>query len=142
MTEEFGLARFRWDGGRAPWVVRSAIGDGIERAAIYVRRAMKRLISVPGPEPSKPGELPHKQTGNLYRNIDIFINRQTLVAMVGPTEDAEYGLYLEFGAPRANLEPRPFMFRALKEEAVRVTNTINRAAKIAFNKYARKGRRK
>jgi len=141
MADEFGLARFKWNGGSAPWVVRSAIADGIERAAIYVRRAMKRLISTPYPPASSPGEPPHRRTGNLYRNIDVFINRQTLVAYVGPTEDAEYGLYLEYGAPRANLEPRPFMFKALRQEAARVTNTLNRAAAIAFNKYARaKGR--
>jgi hypothetical protein len=137
MADDFGLARFRWNGGRAPWVVRSAIADGIERGAIYVRRAMKRLINTPYPPASVPGEPPHRRTGNLYRNIDVFINRQTLTAQVGPTDKAEYGLYLEYGAPRANLEPRPFMFVALKQEATRVTNTINRAAAIAFNKYGR-----
>lgn len=137
MAEDFGIARFRWTGGSAPWVVRSAIADGMERAAIYVKRAMKRLISTPYPPASVPGEPPHRRTGNLYRNIDYWINRKTLEVHIGPTEDADYGLYLEFGAPARNLEPRPFIFRSLKEESKRVENTMQRAAAVAFNKYAR-----
>lgn len=138
MAADFGLARFRWNGGSAPWVVRNAIADGMERAAVVVRRTMRRLISVPYPPASAPGESPHKRTGNLYRNIDVWINRQTLTVHVGPTDAANYGIYLEYGAPRANLEPRPFMFKAVAEDASRIVNTMNRAAAIAFNKYGRR----
>lgn len=137
MANEFGIARFRWNGGSAPWVVRSAIADGQERAAATVRRTMRRLISIPYPPASRPGQSPRKRTGNLYRSIDVYMNRKTLEVRIGPNEKADYGLYLEFGAPRANLKPRPYIFKSLKIEAKKVTNTMNRAAAIAFNKYAR-----
>lgn len=137
MADSFGIARFKWTGGRASWVVRSAIADGMERAAIYVKRTMRRLISIPYPPASRPGQSPRKRTGRLRNSIQFWINRQTLQVWIGPDESAVYGLYLEFGAPRAGLKKRPFIFKALKQEQVRVNNTINRAAASAFKKYSR-----
>ena len=136
MAEDYGLARFKWDRS-APWAVRSAIADGMERGAEYLKKAMKRLLNVPYPPASKPGQSPRRRTGNLYRSINVWINRKTLEVQVGPNEDAEYGIYLEYGAPKANLKPRPFMFKALKLEQKRIANTVNRATAIAFNKLAR-----
>lgn len=134
---DFGLARFKWNGGRAPWVVRSAIADGMERAAIFLRRGMKRRLAIPYPPASRPGQSPHKRTGNLQRSVDYWLDRKTLKVWVGPSERAVYGIYLEYGAPRRNLLPRPWMAPEMKSSARKVTNIINRAATIAFNKYAR-----
>lgn len=134
MAEEFGNARFRWNGGSAPWVVRSAIADGMERAAVNVRRAMRRRINKPWPPASRPGQSPRRRTGNLWRSVTYKINRQTLEIWIGPGEQAPYGLYLEYGTKR--MAPRPWMFRGLKDEKKRIVNTMNRAAAIAFKKYA------
>lgn len=138
---DFGKAEFRWQGGSAPWVVRSAIADAMERGAIHVKRTMRRLISIQGPPRSKPNDPPHKDSGDLYKHIGYVINRQTLTAQIGPGPDEEhYGHYLEFGTTK--MEPRPFMMRALQEEGKKLMNIINRAAVIAFNKHARsKGKR-
>jgi hypothetical protein len=139
---EFGLARFAWNGGSAPWVVRSAIADGLERAAAWVRKEIRKKINLRYPPASRPGQPPRRRTGNLYRNIDFWLNRKTLEVRIGPTEDAEYGLYLEFGAPRRNLKPRPHLFKTVREQQKRIINTANRAARIAFNQYARQKSKK
>lgn len=130
----FGLARWKWKGGRAPWAVRSAIADGMERAAAHVKRTMRRLLNVPYPPASVAGESPHRRTGNLRKSIEFWVNRKTLQVWVGPTDEAEYGLYLEFGTKR--MDPRPFMFRALKQEESRIKNIMQRTAAAAFKKYA------
>ena len=138
VKNNFGSAEFRWNGGSAPWVVRSAIADGMERGAVVVKRTMRRFLNVPYPPASKPGQSPRKRTGNLRDSITYVLNRKTLTLLIGPSEDAEYGLYLEFGT--RTIEPRPFMMKALYQESKRLLNTINRAAAIAFNKYSRKAK--
>lgn len=130
-----GFAGFRWKGGRAPWVVRAAIADAIERAAKHLKTAIRRNIKEPYPPASAPGEYPHKRTGNLRRSIDIWVNRKTLEGYVGPTEDAPYGIFLEYGTRK--MDARPFLMPTLRLEQTRIRNTIQRAAKRAWNKYAR-----
>lgn len=131
----FGIARFKWSGGSIPWVVRRAVAEGMGRAAEHVKRTMRRLINVPYPPASLPGESPHRRTGNLRRSINIWLNKQTLQVWVGPTDAANYGIYLEYGTKR--MAPRPFMFKALKQEGTKVKNIMQRAAVIAFNKHAK-----
>jgi len=138
---DWGYCKFKWKGGRASWAVRSAIADGLERAAAVVKRTMRRLLNTPYPPASVAGESPHKRTGNLQGSIDVWVNRKTLQVYVGPAEigskgkPANYGLWLEFGTRK--MDPRPFMKRALVQEQTRVKNTLERAAKIAFNKFGR-----
>lgn len=134
----FGSAEFRWSGGSAPWVVRTAIAEGMERGALVVKRTMRRLLNIPYPPASTPGQSPRKRTGNLRDSITYVLNKKTLTLLIGPSEDADYGLYLEFGTK--HIAPRPFMMKALLQEKKRLLNTVNRAAAIAFNKMA-KGRR-
>ena len=131
--------RFKWEGGRAKWAVRSAIADGMEKASLEFVKLVKRKINTPYPPASRPGEPPHRRTGNLRANIDYWINRKELKVMIGPTEDAEYGIYLEYGAPRANLEPRPFLKPSMDEMAPRVQSIVGRAAQTAFKKFGRSG---
>lgn len=130
---------YKWNGGRAPWVVRAAVADAMERWADRTVRDIRRSINIPWPPPSSPGEPPHKRTGNLRDNIGYHINRKTLVVKIGVTDLAVYGIYLEYGAPRSNLEPRPFLWRAFRNNQGQIAASMARAAKIAFNKYARHG---
>lgn len=132
-----GYARWRWN-GNAPWVVRSAIADGMERAAADVKAAMRRNLNVPYPPASRPGQFPRRRTGRLRKSIDYWLNKKTLEVWIGPSDAATYGLYLEFGTRR--MKARPFMFRTLKQLMKRVQNGMNRAAAIAYKKYA--GRKK
>lgn len=131
----FGYATLKWNGGSAPWVVRSAIADGMERAAANVKRAMRRRLNIPYPPASRPGQSPRRRTGRLRNSIQFWINRKTLEVFIGPDATAPYGFWLEYGTSK--MEPRPFMFRALQEEAKRSLNTMHRAAAAAFKHYAR-----
>lgn len=138
MDNGFGSASFKWYGGRAPWVVRSAIADGMERAALNIKRSMKRRINRPYPPASRPGQSPRRRSGTLYRSIQFWINRKTLEMFIGPDASSDpYNVYLETGTSK--MEPRPYIFRAMKDEMKRTLNTINRAAAMAFNRYAKQG---
>lgn len=142
VSNEFGIAEFAWTGGSAPWAVRSAIADGLERAAEHVKRTMRRLINKPYPPASRPGQPPRKRrpSTGLRANIDIWINRKTLQAYVGPNRNAPHGIWLEKGTRK--MKPRPFMMRALRMERTRVNNIIKRAATVAFNKHAKQSQQK
>jgi hypothetical protein len=60
---------------------------------------------------SAPGEAPAIRSRRLSRAIrDFFADDQTGVIEV----DTPYAQHLEYGAPRANLEPRPFARPAIK----------------------------
>lgn len=131
----FGYAKFKWNGGRAKWIVRAAIADGLERAGEHVKRTMKRLVNVPFPPASVAGESPHRRSGDLYKSLSVWIDRKSLKIWVGPSDAVDYGFYLEEGT--RYMDARPYIQKALEEEKTKVMNTINRAAAIAFNKYGR-----
>lgn len=135
MAESDIVASFRWTGGRAPWIVRNAVADGMERAAIRVKRAIRAKINIPYPPASSPGDPPHRRTGTLRREIDYWVNRQTLIIKIGPSVDAAYGIGLEFGTVK--MEARPFINVTVKENISMINNTMARAAAIAFNRLAR-----
>ena len=63
-------------------------------------------------EPSKPGEPPHLQTGNLRSSIQSAPTSEGTY-VVGPTASAWYGQVHEFGG--RNHPKRPFMRPALME---------------------------
>jgi len=128
---------FKWS-TKAPWKVRAAVADGLERSGKHVVQDIRRAINVPFPPASSPGEPPHKRTGNLRANIAYKVNRKTLEVYIAPTEDAYYGFYLEYGAPRANLEPRPFLGVTIRENKTRIKISCQRAAAKAFRKHAGK----
>lgn len=62
--------------------------------------------------PSKPGEFPHKDKGDLQRSINYTVNRTR--KSVKLSASAEHGLYLEKGTKK--MAPRPFLSRTVSEE--------------------------
>jgi len=71
----------------------------------------KKVKGVIGPHvASAPGEPPKKITGNLHSGIKIAPTGDGGY-IIGPTERAEYGEWLEFGTRK--MKPRPFMRPAL-----------------------------
>ena len=109
----------RWDSSKLTSEVEQKVQRGIEKAALFLVREVKRSLKVPGPrkgnrgaKPSKPGEPPHLRTGALSRSIDYVTGR--LSAKVGSGLD--YGLYLEVGTKRG-LRKRPYLRPAIDNRA-------------------------
>ncbi len=103
------------------WIDRKAIeravvkagSEALGQAAAALEREVKTSMSTGGgasKTPSTAGSIPHVQTGNLRASIQSAkVNDRMWI--VGPTTNAIYGQYLEFGTKF--MKPRPFMFPAL-----------------------------
>ena len=93
--------------------VRKAASGSLGQAAAALEREVKTSMSTGGGArrtPSAPGKVPHVQTGNLRASIQSAkVNDRMWI--VGPTTNAIYGQFLEFGT--RHIQPRPFMFPAL-----------------------------
>jgi HK97 gp10 family phage protein len=118
-----------------PWAVRRAVADGMEQAARSLVRVMRANLNTPYPPASEPGEFPHKRTGNLRDNVDYWIDRKTLKLRIGPTVDAVYGLYLEYGTSR--MAARPWIAPSYASRKQQFQNTIANASRKAIRKYMR-----
>lgn len=115
----------------------------VEAAAIYLTGQIKENISIPsrtvtftqgrggkmrkvlgarGSNRSKPGEMPHKDFGNLRASItwEIHEHGDYIVALIG--SPLAYALYLEMGTKR--LKARPFLRRTLKESSERIRQIV------------------
>jgi len=95
--------------------------------------------------PSKPGEAPHKRTGNLQRGIWHKHNPARPVSQVGWSLNAIYGLYHDQGIRyrRAGLQKRPHMmatFKKQKRPHMMATFKKNRASisRVAMGSFRRR----
>lgn len=87
-------------------------GTGVRQSSTKAkgnRKAKRKGSLVYGANPSKPGEPPHKQTGELLRSVSFEVDG--LTARVGTNKP--YGRILELGSRR--LAARPWLRRALNE---------------------------
>lgn len=113
--------KFNFDVKGVRKAVEQAGEKPIGQAALMVERKAKEILNVGGGVdrlPSKPGEPPHKQTGNLQNSImTARVTRRLYI--VGPTLNAFYGRVLEFGGRL--IAARPFMFPALKAVKPRIS---------------------
>lgn len=101
--------RIQWHGEEAKLYVRRRSKAVLILAAQDMVGRARELLSVPGPEPSAPGEPPHRQTGWLQDSVRYeIIDDQT--AWVGT--DLDYGWYLEMGT-RRGIAPRPWLRPAM-----------------------------
>lgn len=101
--------------------VKQASVPRIKKAAFLVEREAKLSMKAGGRStgsrggmvgtPSKPGDPPHVQTGNLRASIQTAVTG-LLSAIVGPTLQAWYGRIHEFGSKTRR--KRPFMRPALE----------------------------
>jgi len=89
---------------------------------------------------SQPGEPPAIDTGNLRASImsDVKYKDLGVTGKVGPDveylaantpigTDVNYGLYLEIGAPAANVKARPFLRPALRKSGKKIKEIFRRA---------------
>ncbi len=73
----------------------------------------RRVLGVPGRgTPSKPGQPPRRQTGNLRSGVRITTNQKTKEASVRLLNGANYGAFLDAGT--GTIAPRPWVQRGIK----------------------------
>ena len=97
--------------------VKQASKPSIMLAAAAVREEAIRSMKAGGRTgkgpgiPSEPGKPPHIQTGNLRNSITVKADETKGSVLIGPTLQAPYGKFHEFGTRKH--PPRPFMGPAL-----------------------------
>lgn len=102
-------AKLFGDGSAVRAAIRAELNRRVFAGTILVLNQARELISTAGPEPSAPGEPPHKQTGHLRRSVANEIEGS--VGRVGT--NLKYGRWLELGTAR--MAARPWLRRALNE---------------------------
>ncbi|PRD41409.1 hypothetical protein C5748_22025 [Phyllobacterium phragmitis] len=84
--------------------------------------------------PSRPGEPPNMDTGDLIRSIETTVEAQNPptvhVTAGGPV--APYAAYLEYGTSK--MAERPFMRTAAEKNRAKVAKKVAAAVKIAIRK--------
>ncbi len=87
--------------------IRERVTVGIGEAANILKDELKELISIQGPPRSKPGESPHKDTGDLYASIEVIgpaVQEDTVIASVGT--QLPQGLWMEYGTGASASDPK------------------------------------
>lgn len=109
--------KIKWKGGDIAEKAENAALYGMYKAAQFFMEHVKEKIGVEGDGvPSDPGQPPHKQTGNLYNNVSLVVNKnEKAVAVQIDPEKAPYWYYLEFGTK--HMDARPF-WRVSKAETM------------------------
>lgn len=91
-----------------------------ESSITYTGKVYKAGRRIYGSNPSKPGEPPHKQKGDLRASVTHERDGSRLLFRVGTNK--EYGRWLELGT--ANMAARPWLRRALIDQARRIRNIL------------------
>lgn len=95
----------RWYGSRVSREVREQMKRRLLKAGQLTIRTVRRNISVQGPPRSKPGEFPHRETGELARSLELRFDRRSLTIQV--LASASYAPFIE--------TRRSFLRRTLRE---------------------------
>lgn len=95
---------FRYQGG-----VKARIQDGPKTGEIYWRSSVHEgsralTVTYTPHQASAPGEAPATDTGALVNSIQTRVESELVVVV---ESGMEYAPHLEYGAPRANIAPRP-----------------------------------
>jgi len=82
---------------------------------------------------SAPGESPATDLGFLVRSIQVQPDFDNLrIRVVSLHSIAPYARRLEFGDMSRNLQPRPFMFKALQAQKQKATDVVQKALRDAL----------
>lgn len=125
--------RVEWNGEALKAKIDAEMRRRLAASARLVSNHAKQLVSVAGTtkvkgrrvynsNPSRPGEPPHKQTGQLRRSITQQPVTGKLAQRVGT--NIEYGRWLELGT--ANMAARPWLRRALIEKTGEIRVILTR----------------
>ena len=117
----------KWYGDKVIKEVNAARSRALTKACLLVVRSIKQSFPDSGiknatkkqreANRSKPGEIPHVQTGTLRASIDYEIvgDEGHVGPKLGPA--AKYGKWLEIGTPGGQMKPRPYLRPGLAREA-------------------------
>lgn len=75
----------KWYGERCRRDLRAELLDRLEAAAEHVVEQTKQNIAAPGPPASRPGEYPHRVSGELQGSISSVVNARDLSVRVVAT---------------------------------------------------------
>ena len=82
---------------------------------------------------SAPGESPANDLGFLVRSIQVQPDFDNLrIRVVSLHSIAPYARRLEYGDMSRNLQPRPFMFKALQAQKQKATDVVQKAVRDAL----------
>lgn len=109
-------ARVTWLGDAARAKIVAKAGKRAARVANRLAGMIRRNISTAGPDPSSPGEYPHKQTGELKQGIRVIQRNQYRWDVVS---EAPHAAAVE--------RTRPYMQRTLDEGLTALQREARRA---------------
>lgn len=97
-----------WKGGSMVSMVRSDTNRKLGEASELLVESTKRMLNVPYPPASQPGEPPHKRTGDLQDAVRAEVDTRNHTARIGILESSQapYAVELEIGV---GVAPRPFL---------------------------------
>lgn len=113
MTTKVKLLRF--DENTLRGVIVDAFLKRAERGANKLARQLRKNLSTPGPTPSRTGEYPHKQSGELVRSVQV-VRRNQFRVDVAVT--AHHAPFVE--------ARRPFLSRTVSEMMASLQREIGR----------------
>jgi hypothetical protein len=144
MSSVFGMSL---DASRRGFFDRSAVEKAVDRAKIrqmskagsFVRRSARQSIRKSDAS-SAPGQAPKSHTGILKDFIFFQYDKSSDSVVVGParlngrvTRDApsvlEYGGHVNIFGKRRNIQPRPYMVPAFKENEAQIANIFKDSVK-------------
>ncbi len=133
-----------WKGDEVMMKLRGTAIKNLQESALFLRDAIKvkltgdrsgRSYYVPGTRKlytaSAPGEPPASRLGNLMKAISHKVNKGKLEAFVGPRllgkdPDKQYPKWLEFGTPKGQMSPRPYMAPSFEENKAAIVQIMKR----------------
>lgn len=95
----------KWYGDTVRAALINKAGKRAEKAAKLLAKMIRENIDTPGPEHSKPGEFPRKQSGELMAGVRVVQRNQYRYDVVSTSDHAEIVERM-----------RPYMLRTLEEQ--------------------------
>lgn len=127
-----------WNGEQFFASVRERITRNVGKAATELREDYRTLIGIQGPPRSKPGEPPHRDTGDLQASLEVngpAEQGDMIVASIGTR--LAYGAYLEFGTSK--MAARPWLVPGLRNNREKIAKTIIGTNQMTIGEFARSG---
>lgn len=98
-------SRLHWYGDKVMAKVLDLAAKRANRVAQKLANAIRQNISTPGPDPSEPGQFPHRQSGELIDGIKVIQRNQYRFDVVSTADHA--GIVEE---------TRPYFERTINEQ--------------------------
>jgi hypothetical protein len=112
--------KVRWDGPQFRRKLTARLGSNLGDAGALLVSEIQANIGIQGPPPSRPGEFPHRDTGELQASFHFQVDTANLGVRV--MTDVSYSVELELGTGR--VEARPFLARTLILQADAVAREV------------------